>query len=86
MNRYLSDGSVSIEYIPCIDFIPDILQAAVITVCNDAVTDPLEFLQVSDDLIPKESGTGFQGRLIDHDLRPLGPDPLHDALDGGLAA
>ena len=72
---------ISSKKVSGIDFILDIIQAAVIAIGNDTVTHFLKFFQISNDTVPEESGPRLQSRLVNDDLRTLGTDPLHDALD-----
>ena len=72
---------ISSKKVSGIDFIHYIIQAAVIAVGNDTVTYFLKFFQISNDPVPEESGPRLQSRLVNDDLRSLGTDPLHDALD-----
>ena len=72
---------ISSKKVSGIDFIDDIIQTAVIAVGNDTVTHFLKFFQISDDPVPEERGPRLQSRFINDDLRSLGTDPLHNALD-----
>ncbi len=67
-----------------IDFVEDIIQAAIVSISNNCFTLLLEFCQVVDDLRAKEGLAIGNRRLVDDDLGTLGLDALHDALDSRL--
>ena len=78
----LKDRLISPENIARVNPVSYIIQSWIIPVGDDAAAQLLEVRQVSDNLRAKETGAAFQRRLIDDNLRALGLDPLHHALDG----
>ncbi len=77
--------SVSLEDIPGINLILNIIQDTLIAVGYDGVTTGLECLKVINYTRTEESSAVRQRRLIDDDLGALGLYALHDTLDGTLA-
>ena len=80
----LPSASVFAEQVAGIDLVRDIAQIVGHAVGDDDVGNGLEFGEVADDarmveLILEQIG------LVDDDFDAFGLDPLHDALDRGLA-
>ena len=63
----------------------DLIEDRVVAVGDDGLASLFELLQVVDDQTAEEGRPIVQRGLVDDDLRALGFDPLHDALNGTLA-
>ena len=75
---------ISIKDIPCIYFFFNIVQASIVSVCDNCLAFFLEGFQVIDYFRTKECVAGFEGWLIDDDLCTFGFDSFHNSLDGRL--
>lgn len=82
---YLKRLLIPIEQIPRIHPISNVIQAAVIAVCNDCLALILERIKVVDDFAAEERFAVLESWFIDDDFGTLGLDAFHDALDGTLA-
>ena len=76
---------VTFEDVAGIDFRGDVVEDGVVAVGDDGVGLGLEGGEVVDHAAAEEGRAVLEGGLEDDDLRALGLDALHDALDGGLA-
>ena len=76
---------ISFKQIPGIYFLRDIIERRIVAVGDDGGGAGLEGGKVVDDLGAEESGTVGEGGFVDNHGSAFGLDPLHDALDGGLA-
>ena len=76
---------VPAEKIPGVHLVLHVVQAGIIAVCNNRRALLFEFAQIIDHFAAEESGTVFQGGLVNDYGGTFGLDPFHDALDGTLA-
>ena len=75
---------VATEEVAGVDFLLDIVEDGVVTVGDDGVTPLLEGGEVVNDKTAEEGATVGKGGLIDNNLRALGLDTFHDALNTAL--
>ena len=75
---------IAAEEVAGIDLIFHVVEDGVVAVGDDGSGLGLELGEVVDDATAEEGGAVLEGGLIDNDLRALGFDALHDALDGRL--
>ena len=73
--------SVSLEYISCVYFLLDVVEAAVESVGNYGLRSSLELGKVVHYTAAEECGTVLKGGHGYYDLGALGLDALHYALD-----
>ena len=78
-------GLISPKQIAGVDLFLYIIEDGVVTVGDNGMRLGLELCEVVDDTTAKECGAIGECGLVDDDRGPLGFDPLHDPLDGGLA-
>lgn len=76
---------VASEDVAGVDFVVDVVEAAVVAVGYDGVALGFELFEVVDHLGAEEGLSVGEGGLIDDYLGALGPDALHHSLDGTLA-
>lgn len=76
---------IPFKQIPSVYFLRDIIQSRVVAVGDDGGGAGLESSEVVDDLGAKEGGAVGEGGFVDDHGGTLGLNPLHDALNGGLA-
>lgn len=76
---------VASEDVAGVDFVADVVEAAVVAVGYDGVALGFELFEVVDHLGAEEGFSVSEGGFIDDDFRALGLDALHYSLDGALA-
>ena len=72
---------VASEDVAGVDFVADVVEAAVVAVGDDGVAEFLELVEVVDHLGAEECGAVFECRFIDDDFSTFGLDAFHHALD-----
>lgn len=78
-------GLVASEDVASVDFVADVVEAAVVAVGYDGVALGFELFEVVDHLGAEEGLSVGEGGLVDDDFRALGLDAFHHSLDGALA-
>ena len=76
---------VSSEDVAGVDLVVHIVQATVISICDDGLGHFLEFLQIIYDEGAEEGGAVFEGRLIDDYLCTFGLSPADLNEDRNLS-
>lgn len=73
---------ISSEYVACMNFVFNFLQAVIKAVCNDSLG--FELVKVINNLATEECCAILKCRLVDDNLCTLCLDALHDVLNGKL--
>ena len=76
---------ISSKYVAGVDLLLDVVEAGVVSICDDGVALLFEFGEIIHHEAAEEGGAVLEGGLVDDDLGTLGFDALHHALDGALA-
>ena len=76
---------IPIEQVSRVYLVLDVVEAAVIAVCNDCLALILERIKVVDDFAAEERFAVLESWFINDDFGTLCLDAFHDALDRTLA-
>lgn len=74
-------GLIASEDVAGVDFVADVVEAAVVAVGYDGVALGFELFEVVDHLGAEEGFSVGEGGLVDDDFGALGLDAFHHALD-----
>lgn len=75
---------VAAKQIPCVNLLLHVIQTTIVSVGNNGVGYPFEFLQIPDNPTAKEGRACRKRRLKDHNCGSFCLDPFHDSLYRGV--